>query len=404
MILGLTLIVMVLLGAISSAKPRVGLVCFFALVPWVLTLPLGLPINLAAGEVMGLVLLMVASGRALTGRQRLRMGPVIWPILFYLVICVISSLADFRGGTTTVSILQMCLYFFGITLAIKYSGSMLDLRAGLLAGTVSCGVIALCVITVGFGAINMHKNAAGASLAGGMIMATGLLLTTPPSQTVLRKWLIVVLFVIGVGLVLTVSRGGWLGTIAGVTVMMAIYGRLRRFWPILAGAVVAATIAWSILPEHLREFATGFEAERWNIRLRLESFERAKYFFLQDPLLGSGVGLRKVIDSTNVMMTVLAETGVLGFVGFFGIHAAIVLLAFQAARRLPGDSPLKAMIAVGVGLLIGRLAHGMVDHYWSRGVLALGWAGAAMALRGIEQTFRATPVSTKSRRRLPATL
>jgi hypothetical protein len=32
--------------------------------------------------------------------------------------------------------------------------------------------------------------------------------------------------------------------------------------------------------------------------------------------------------------------------------------------------------------MFGRLVHGMVDHYWSRGAITVAWAGAGMATYG----------------------
>ena len=36
-------------------------------------------------------------------------------------------------------------------------------------------------------------------------------------------------------------------------------------------------------------------------------------------------------------------------------------------------------LVLAVALTIGRLAHGMVDHYWSRGPVTVAWAAVGMA-------------------------
>jgi hypothetical protein len=37
-------------------------------------------------------------------------------------------------------------------------------------------------------------------------------------------------------------------------------------------------------------------------------------------------------------------------------------------------------VALAGGLVLGKLAHGLVDHYWSRGALMIAWAMVGMAL------------------------
>jgi hypothetical protein len=37
------------------------------------------------------------------------------------------------------------------------------------------------------------------------------------------------------------------------------------------------------------------------------------------------------------------------------------------------------LLALGAALVVSRLAHGLVDHYWSRGAIMIAWAAAGMA-------------------------
>jgi hypothetical protein len=55
-------------------------------------------------------------------------------------------------------------------------------------------------------------------------------------------------------------------------------------------------------------------------------------------------------------------------------------MAWKAQRGLERTGVLYSLVAVGGALMVGRLAHGMVDHYWSRGGTMLAWAGVGMAV------------------------
>jgi hypothetical protein len=138
-------------------------------------------------------------------------------------------------------------------------------------------------------------------------------------------------------------------------------------------------IAWTFLPKESRENATGFERGRNNIEARYESVEIARGFFDADPLLGSGVGLRKEYDATSLVWLTLAETGVLGAGALLLIHVAFLRMVWRAQKLVAREDELFTLLALGAALVVSRLAHGLVDHYWSRGAIMIAWAAAGMA-------------------------
>ena len=97
------------------------------------------------------------------------------------------------------------------------------------------------------------------------------------------------------------------------------------------------------------------------------------------PILGVGVGLRKQYDATNVVMSTLAETGVLGLVAFAAIFGTLFWMAWKAQRKVGRDDPNFSLMAAGTAVVFGKLLHGCVDHYWSRGIVPV-WAGAGLVV------------------------
>jgi hypothetical protein len=141
-------------------------------------------------------------------------------------------------------------------------------------------------------------------------------------------------------------------------------------------------ICWMLLPEKSRDYTTGLSAKNENIQMRYNSVEYARERFESNPYLGVGVGLRKEYDATNLLWLILAETGVPGALTFLGLQFAIVNMVWKTQARLSRRDPLYSPVAIGGALILGRLIHGMVDHYWSRGAITIAWAGVGMSTYG----------------------
>ena len=138
-------------------------------------------------------------------------------------------------------------------------------------------------------------------------------------------------------------------------------------------------VCWALLPQQSKSYATGFDRENWNIRLRYMSMDYAKSQFERSPIIGVGVGLRKEYDATNVFLLTLAETGVLGMDTFLYLHLATGRMVLKARRIIRKDDALFSILALGGALVLSKFVHGLVDHYWSRGAIMIAWAAAGMA-------------------------
>jgi hypothetical protein len=102
--------------------------------------------------------------------------------------------------------------------------------------------------------------------------------------------------------------------------------------------------------------------------------------FLENPMLGAGVGLRKNYDATNVVWSTLAETGVLGLLAFAWIHVVFFRLCWRSRRLLHPSDPRFSLLSLGCALMTCKILHGMVDQYWGRGSITLAWGAVGMTL------------------------
>jgi hypothetical protein len=325
--------------------------------------------------------LMLAAILFVLKRRPLLFGPALVPTLMYFGVCMFSSFLSWRPTTMT-SMVQMGLY---IIIAVAVFTSLgRDERDFTLSfyGLLAVGlVLAIAVLVTHSGyVLNLHKNGVGGSLSCAVIVATELWLAAPtPKRKMLMAWILGILVA---GLFFGLSRGGWIGAGVGIALLLAMRGEFKTLLKVLFVFVPLLTLCWFLLPEKSRDYTTGLSAKNENIQMRYNSVEFAREQFDTNPYLGVGVGLRKEYDATNLFWLTLAETGVPGALTFLFLQFSIIAMVWKTQKRLRRDDPLYSAVAIGGALLLGRLIHGMVDHYWSRGAITIAWAGVGMATYG----------------------
>lgn len=362
---------------VAWARPEVALLLIFASSPFQNDLAGGGPVKFSLAELNLALALPVMLVRNLVAGRPLRYGPVAVPVLIYLAVCLAASLLNWRGKTTIVSLAQMGVYMVAAVVVFASSVSRLEKLLVPLAGLLCVGVFfGILVIAVGrpFG---IHKNGLGATLS--VVAAVGLELWFAARTKKRKRFLAAAAVVVTVGLMCTLSRGAWIAALGGVFVVAVLRQQYRLVFRSALVLVPFLAVGWILLPEESTEYATDFSTSARNINARLQSIEFAMAQFRSNPVLGTGVGLRKEFDATNIVMTVLAETGVIGLIAFGAIHVVILRMAWQTQKRLSRSDPKFSLVAIGGALIVGRLLHGLVDHYWSRGAVSAAWAGVGMA-------------------------
>lgn len=311
-------------------------------------------------------------------RRPILFGPLFIPVLIYLGVCLLSSFNSWRPSSL-VSLTQMGMYLVvAVCLFTSFTKSAEDYQLA-FKGLVAVGVLlasAVLITRSGY-VLGLHKNGVGGSLATAVIVCAELWFSARARRT--RWFLGGVMAVLVAGLFFSLSRGGWIGATCGIFLLLA----LRREFALMVrmGAFMVPLIAvcWALLPQQSKSYATGFDKENWNIRLRYMSMDYAKSQFERSPIIGVGVGLRKEYDATNVFLLTLAETGVLGMAAFLYLHLATGRMVWKARRIIRKDDALFSILALGGALVLSKFVHGLVDHYWSRGAIMIAWAAAGMA-------------------------
>jgi hypothetical protein len=313
-------------------------------------------------------------------RSRPWPGPVFASAMVYLGICASSVVMHNRPAGLT-SLIQMMVYLIlAVYVGKRVPKSPIHVTRcfhGLLAAGAFLGIS--IVLTRSWDIYDLNKNALG-TVFSASFLAAFILWEQKRRAGVLATWYFAALTVSLAGLLLCASRGAWMGTVGALLGLLLYQRRFSLAVRILLLAVVFIPLFWKLLPEERKTFAMELGKESHNVVARLESIDYAMAHFKSNLFFGDGVGLRKEYDATNLVMIVLAETGLLGMVCFTVLIIAVFLHFAKCMRYtvyLPPQA--QALVAVCVCVFVTRLIHGMVDHYWGRGMLALSWLSVGLA-------------------------
>ena len=208
-------------------------------------------------------------------------------------------------------------------------------------------------------------------------------------QSWMQKALAAVMVVVnGVCLALTFSRGGWIGLVVAVGVLLLLLAHwwsiyLPRFWqrwalPIVLGTAASVVILAMIVVEPLRDrvgsmFAgRGDSSNNFRINVWMAVIEMIK----DHPIWGIGPGnvaFNKIyplymkarysaLSAYSILLEVILEAGIIGFTCFVWLLVVTVAQGWNAIQRLRqlGNRDSLWLIAA-IASLFGMIAHGLVD-------------------------------------------
>ncbi len=196
-----------------------------------------------------------------------------------------------------------------------------------------------------------------------------------------------------VGIILSFSRGAWVGTAAGLAALLLFAPKtVRRIGLVGAflGAIILLAGGWQQLPEPIRERAVQLvtqtrpfdvrdvqlTGENWAVVERMVHWQAAWGMFLDHPLTGVGAGNFGVAfpdysphpvfriargHAHNYYLHVLAELGLPGLIVYVGLlmSAVLTMLAVVRRRTVGFDR------AVALGALAATVAvavHNLVEN------------------------------------------
>jgi hypothetical protein len=229
--------------------------------------------------------------------------------------------------------------------------------------------------------LGINKNWYGFVLTFGIVVLAALAFDR--LQDVGVRWLVPLVPMV-TGLAVSGSRGGWIGTLVGVTVVV-VFHRPAFAWPAITAAVLAIALLFVAAPQLTTKKIDTSTADT-SAGMRLRTWSDGIDAVKQHPLLGEGAGnfLAVVkdrgsqIDPNNLILLTWAETGIFGLMFLGWLFGAALRMAARNARTLTGTAALAN--TAGAAVFVSSVAHAQFDMFWTRGVALLTFMGIGLVL------------------------
>lgn len=220
-----------------------------------------------------------------------------------------------------------------------------------------------------------------------------------------RGWLPKLLAVVIAGinmlcLVLTFSRGGWLGLVMSLFIfsLLLLYWllpHLPRFWrlwafPILLGGLAGILLLAIVFVEPVRDRAASIFASREDSsnNFRINVWAGVREMIRDRPILGIGPGNTAfnqiyplhqrpgftALSAYSIFLEILVEVGFIGFTIFLWLLLVLFNQGWMQMRSLRNQGSREIFwLMAAIATLFGMLTHGAVDTIWYRPEVATLW-------------------------------
>ncbi len=183
---------------------------------------------------------------------------------------------------------------------------------------------------------------------------------------IMRRTLVVLCVgVIGLALVLTVSRGAMLGFVT-IAVLMGVL-KYRRMLPLMVLVLILALI----LPQTralMLHFADGFAGRDQATLMRFGEYKDALRLIERYPLLGVGFidtpDIDLYIGVSSMYLLIAQQMGLLGLSAFALVLLVLFARAIQRWRTVQTDEGASAIFLGAHSAVLGALLSGIFDHYF----------------------------------------
>ena len=212
----------------------------------------------------------------------------------------------------------------------------------------------------------------------------------------------------GLGILASWSRGGWVALAVAVVLMLALLAPRLFLVATTLVLVLALVMGGDVVESPLLRRALGMGAdvrtlnvaqveptdENWSVVERLAHWQAGWYMFAARPWFGVGIGNYEVIypeyalprwsdplgHAHNYYLNVAAETGLIGLFAYVALGCAI-MLKILSAWRCARNGQARALILAVLGSLTYLSVHNLVDNLYVHGMqflVALGLVGVAV--------------------------
>lgn len=346
--------------------------------------PLSIKINVAVVSLVDIILILTLIPwliKSISHHNPIKLPSVLFMNSLFLIVIILSLIGEVNLKIAIKEIVQYGIfaYLYPIFLfnsidsqkQIEETLSILTIGTALLGITVASLSLVFGNATGFF--LGFHKNALGGLMALPMPYIIMKALTEPK-----KRWQLSFL-ANGIGLLLSFSRGAWVGVFCGMSLVIFLLQKKHLFKFIIPLTLISI-LAFYTVSSHKENILSNH-----TMNIRQIYWGMALKGFSDKPWLGYGYSNFKSIsekyapspmyltdDPHNVCLRMLAEIGVIGFAAFLLLIGYFFFKAFSALKRIKNEN--KKLIITGlIGGVLAYCIHGQFDVFWVRGTGTLFW-------------------------------
>jgi hypothetical protein len=380
-----------------------GLVAVICLLPFA-AFPFSIGItptflDAAMGAIVGVWVLRLATGR----QRRILTSPITLPLVAFIVVAMFAFVLGLEHGALTSYLLR---HFAEMMLSIGFAIVVVDycrswsrlerlikallLAAGaaaalavilyLLPDTLANNVLSrLSVFGYPTGSViryvednpelpkraigtSVDPNVLGGLLSMSLVLAVPQLFSNKPLFS--RRLTLPLVGVLGLGLLLTFSRGSMVAAVGGL-IVIALLRYPRLLLAMAVAGVVILLLPWT--QSYVLHFVEGIQLEDLATQMRLGEYTDALKLMARYPLFGVGFAGSPDIDLylgvAMVYLTIGGEMGVLGLIAFFAVIGTLFRTGWQVRRHASADPRYESLWLGLYATVVAGLAGGIFDHY-----------------------------------------
>ncbi len=211
---------------------------------------------------------------------------------------------------------------------------------------------------------SVDPNVLGALLMLCLTLAVSQLLS--PKPVIGKKWLLPLSALIAVCLLLTLSRGSWIGFMVAMLFIATM--KYRRLW--LLFAIIAVILYFGIMPTDvpfLSHLVSGLEARDKAAAMRLGEYKDAIQLISRYPWFGVGFGNPPSADLyvgvSSVYLLIAEQMGLIGLGTFLLLLGFLFIEVLKKLGRI-ADPQLQSIVLGLVATLVAALVAGVFDHHY----------------------------------------
>lgn len=225
----------------------------------------------------------------------------------------------------------------------------------------------------------LDPNFVGGFLA--MVIAISLSLSLSTKKLSQKIGLLIIVAVLGLALFLTYSRSAYVALAISLLVIGLLRSRIMLITCIILFIIGINTSERAA--QRVEELSTSVQSlisqsaqnPDPTARLRIKSWEQTLSLIAKRPILGSGYNTLKYVnyqegfvENTDIhsasgsdasLLTILATTGILGFIPFLWMHFLILKKSWKAWRGHPKNQTLQGFSLGLLAALLGLLTHSL---------------------------------------------